>query len=213
MVTMSSMFPLKPSSSLFIFSSLPFVVHGLASSATYCSYSALWVSFSCWASDFAVSFGVLLVFSRFCPLFSTPFASVDLLLLVYLSIRMSVSWVCCKSVWNIEKISGIFLWNFSYWPALTRYSSENFGNFSEISLIYFYRFFGEFPDVSYQSSPRTGYKICPFFFKKTNKMLFGNLIMICRQRLCSSPSSKIVDLGYVKFKSCGIKAKRPLDQI
>ena len=53
---------------------------------------------------------------------------------------------------------------------------------------YFYRFFGKFPDISYQSSPRTGYKICPIFFfkKKKHKMLFGNLIMICRQRLCFS---------------------------
>ena len=32
-----------------------------------------------------------------------------------------------------------------------------------------YRFLGKFPDISHQSSPRTGYKICPiFFFKKKN---------------------------------------------
>ena len=37
----------------------------------------------------------------------------------------------------------------------------------------------KFPDISYQSNPRTGYKICPiFFYKKKHKMLFGNLIMI-----------------------------------
>ena len=48
---------------------------------------------------------------------------------------------------------------------------------------YSYRFFGKFPNISYQSSPRTGYKICPIFLKT---LLFGNLIMICRQRLCFS---------------------------
>ena len=46
-----------------------------------------------------------------------------------------------------------------------------------------------------------------------NKMLFGNLIMICRQGLCFSAWLKIVDLGFVKFKSNGTKAKRPLEQI
>ena len=52
---------------------------------------------------------------------------------------------------------------------------------------YFYRYFKKFPDISYQSSPRTGYKICPIFFlKKKHKMTFGNLILICRQRLCFS---------------------------
>ena len=174
MVTMSSMFPLKPCSSLFIFSSLPFVAHGSASSATYCSYSASRVSFSCWASDFAVLFGVLLVFSRFCSLFSYPFASVVQLLLVYLSIRMSVSWVCCKQCWNIF---------FSEISVIGRLpSTEIFGNFSEISSIF--RYLYRFREISYQSSPRRGYKICPnFFFKKINKMLFGNLIMICGQRL------------------------------
>ena len=50
---------------------------------------------------------------------------------------------------------------------------------------FFYRFFGKFPYISYQSILRTGYKICSIFYKKKNiKMLFGNLIMICRQRLC-----------------------------
>ena len=34
--------------------------------------------------------------------------------------------------------------------------------------------------------PTHGYKICPTFFKKKHKMLSGNLIMICRQRLCFS---------------------------
>ena len=45
----------------------------------------------------------------------------------------------------------------------------------------------KFPDISYQSSPRTGYKICPiFFYKKKHKMLFGNLIIICKEMLCFS---------------------------
>ena len=83
--------------------------------------------------------------------------------------------------------------------------------FRFVSPIFVYRFFGKFPDISYQSSPRTGYKICLFFLKKKkkHKMLFGNLIMICRQRLCFSAWLKIVDLGFVKFKSNGTKAKRP----
>ena len=51
---------------------------------------------------------------------------------------------------------------------------------------YFGIFIGKFPDISYQFSPRIGYKICPFFLKKRHKMLFGNLIMICRQRFCFS---------------------------
>ena len=32
--------------------------------------------------------------------------------------------------------------------------------------------FGKFPDISYQSSPRTGYKICPFFKKKTQDVIW-----------------------------------------
>ena len=34
-------------------------------------------------------------------------------------------------------------------------------------------------------------------------------IMICRQGCVFQPSSKIMDLGFVKFKSNGTKAKRP----
>ena len=44
-------------------------------------------------------------------------------------------------------------------------------------------------------------------------MLFGNLIMICRQRLCSSAQLKNRGFRVVKFKSSCIKAKRPLEQI
>ena len=43
-------------------------------------------------------------------------------------------------------------------------------------------------------------------------MLFANLIMICRGCVFQ-PGSKIVDLGFVKFKSNATKAKRPLKQI
>ena len=49
----------------------------------------------------------------------------------------------------------------------------------EISVI-----FEKFSNISYQSNPHTGYKICPTFFIKKHKMVFGNLIMICRERLC-----------------------------
>ena len=53
---------------------------------------------------------------------------------------------------------------------------------------YFYRCFENFPNISYQSSLRIGCKICPIFFflNKKHKMLFGNLIMFCRQKLCFS---------------------------
>ena len=44
-------------------------------------------------------------------------------------------------------------------------------------------------------------------------MLFGKLIRIWKPRLCFQPGSKIVDLGFRKFKSNGTKAKRPLEQI
>ena len=37
--------------------------------------------------------------------------------------------------------------------------------------------------------------------------------MICRKGCVFQPGSKIVDLGFVKFKSNGTKAKRPLEQI
>ena len=43
--------------------------------------------------------------------------------------------------------------------------SENFRKYRQYFGIYRYfnRFFGIFPDISYQSSLRIGYKICPFF--------------------------------------------------
>ena len=37
--------------------------------------------------------------------------------------------------------------------------------------------------------------------------------MICRKGCVFQPGSKIVDLGFVKFKSNGTKAKRPLKHI
>ena len=51
-----------------------------------------------------------------------------------------------------------------------------------------------------------------FFILKKHKMLFGNLIMICRQRLYFSAWLK--NRGwFVTVKSNGKKAKRPLEQI
>ena len=63
---------------------------------------------------------------------------------------------------------------------------------------FYFRFFGKFPDISYQSSPRTGYKIWSWFAGKA---------------CVFQPGSKIVDLGFVKFKSNGTTAKRTLKQI
>ena len=74
----------------------------------------------------------------------------------------------------------------------------------------------KFPNISYQSSPRTGYKICPiffFFFKKNIRCYLVIWSWFASKGCVFQPSSKIVDLGFVKFKSNGIKAKRPLEQI
>ena len=97
-------------------------------------------------------------------------------------------------------------------------SRANFNKSSKISPIFrcFYRFFGKFPDISYQSSPRTGYKICPIF------LFFLFLKIKCYLVIWSwfagkgcvlQPGWKIVDLGFVKFKSNGTTAMRPLKQI
>ena len=53
---------------------------------------------------------------------------------------------------------------------------------------------GKFPDISYSSSPGT---------------IRCYLVKGC----VLQPRTKIVGLGFVKFKSSGIKAKRPLEQI
>ena len=77
---------------------------------------------------------------------------------------------------------------------------------------YFYRFFGIFPTSPARAQDT---KSVQFFLKKQkqkHKMLFGNLIMICRQRLYFSAWLK--NRGwFVKVKSNGTKAKRPLEQI
>ena len=46
-----------------------------------------------------------------------------------------------------------------------------FENIADISVFIgiFTRYFEKFPDISYQSSPRTGYKIYPIFFFLTKK--------------------------------------------
>ena len=80
---------------------------------------------------------------------------------------------------------------------------------------YFYRFFRKFLEISYQSSPRTGFKICPIFFF-LNKNIRCYLVIsswFAGKGYVFQSGSKIVDLGFVKFKSNGIKAKRPLEQI
>ena len=82
-----------------------------------------------------------------------------------------------------------------------------------------------FPNISYQSSPRTGYlsnffilkNICylviwSWFEEKGDHDLRGKVIMIWGKGCVFQRGSKIVDLGFVKFKSNGTKAKRPLDR-
>ena len=73
-------------------------------------------------------------------------------------------------------------WGKKIWEPLVFEISRNILVFIGI----FYRIFGKFPDISYQSSPRS----CVF-----------------------QPGSKIMDLGFVKFKSNGTTTKRPLEQI
>ena len=88
---------------------------------------------------------------------------------------------CCEYVWlprkcgKVENFVFIFLSVGSDTIFVTDYRLK------EISVI-----FEKFPDISYQSSPRIGYKICLTFFIKKHKMVFGNMIMICRERLCFS---------------------------
>ena len=80
--------------------------------------------------------------------------------------------------------SPIYQWNIGEAPINRRKIAS--GSDARSNRRYFYRFFGKFPDISYQSSPRS----CVF-----------------------QPGSKIMDLGFVKFKSNGTTAKRPLKQI
>ena len=102
--------------------------------------------------------------------------------------------------------------------------SKKFGDISEKDTIftdskispkfrYFYRFFGKFSNISYQFRPRTGYKICPIFFLKKNRRCYLVIWSWFASKGCVFPGSKILDLGFVKFKSNGTKAKRPLKQI
>ena len=71
-------------------------------------------------------------------------------------------------------------------------------------------FFGKFPDISYQSSPRTGYKICPIFIFFLKNIRCSLVIWSwLAGKVVFQPGSKIVDLGFVNFKSNGTKAKRP----
>ena len=100
--------------------------------------------------------------------------------------------------------------------------------FTEISVIfqkfiryfginrYFYRFFGKLTDISYQSNPRTGYKIYPFFLKKKKKNIRCYSIIwpwFAGKGWVFQPAQKIVELGFIKFKSNGTKAKTPLQHI
>ena len=88
-----------------------------------------------------------------------------------------------------------FLENFPIFPtspgrAQTRYF-DRLKNITKI-LVFLLIFFGKFPNISYQSRPRTRIQnLSNFFFKKKQNMLFGNLVMICRQRLCFSAWLKI----------------------
>ena len=95
---------------------------------------------------------------------------------------------------KIADISEKYRWNTDLseknceWIWRAEQPEENLKKSPKISPIfrYFYRFFGKFPDIFYQSSPHTQ---------------------------DTKSGSKIVDLGFVKFKSNGTTTKRPLKQI
>ena len=73
-------------------------------------------------------------------------------------------------------------------------------------------FFGKFPDISYQFSRAQDTKSVQFFYKKKKKNIRCYLVIwswFAGKGRVFQPGSKIVDLGFVKFKSNGTKAKRP----
>ena len=118
-------------------------------------------------------------------------------------LRHNIPIIIFENIADISEFLPIFYGNFPIFPTSPARAIQNLsasrpectGKFSKISPIfrYFYRFFGKFPYISYQSSPRWSWfagKGCVF-----------------------QPGSKIVDLGFVKFKSNGTTAKRPLEQI
>ena len=110
---------------------------------------------------------------------------------------------CQESVGKLKILFFIFLLARLRHNIRHRLSVEgNFGNFREIS-----RYF-----LPVQPALRIQ-NLSNFFYIKKHKMLFGNLIMIAGKGCVFQPGSKIVDLGFVKFKSSGTKAKRPLERI
>ena len=106
---------------------------------------------------------------------------------------------CCLHCWrpyDLEYLGFLFFLNLKYlclqdgclWGIVEEKKIENYQclKYGEIFwyLWVFYSIFsGNFP-ICPTSQGHAGCKICPkfCFFKKKHKMLFGNLITICRQR-------------------------------
>ena len=107
-------------------------------------------------------------------------------------------------------------------PTPIRYSSPvdgNFGNISKISPIFRYLsvflpiFLGNFPIFLTSPARTQDTKSVQFFLKKTRRCYLVIWSWFAGQGCVFQPGAKIVDLGFVKFKSNGTKAKRPLEQI
>ena len=112
----------------------------------------------------------------------------------------------------------IFQQCLKYWKILAIFLPVIFRKYHRYVGIYryFYRFFGKFPHVSLPVQPRPRPRIQNLsnsFFKKQIRRYLVIWSWFAGKGCVLHPSPKIVDLGFVKFKSSGIKAKRPLEQI
>ena len=119
---------------------------------------------------------------------------------------LSAKWVIYR--WNIGDKSRV---------ELTRGAAG--GGFQKISPIFRY-FIGIFTDFSgnfpiFPTSPARAQdtKSVQFFFKKKYQCYLVIWSWCAGKGCVFQPASKIVDLGFVKFKSNGTTAKRPLKQI
>ena len=112
----------------------------------------------------------------------------------------------------------IFQQCLKYWKILAIFLPVIFRKYHRYVGIYryFYRFFGKFPHVSLPVQPRPRPRIQNLsnsFLKKQIRRYLVIWSWFAGKGCVLHPSPKIVDLGFVKFKSSGIKAKRPLEQI
>ena len=100
--------------------------------------------------------------------------------------------LCHMVVIEMSKISTIFLRKTIFLPIFWKISwyflpVQATHKHDAVKFWYFYWFFfWKFPYISYRFRLRTRIQNLSNFFLKKQKILFGNLVMICRQRLCFS---------------------------